>query len=74
MLTGSKPFWSEATGEVIHRILETYPVPAHEIVPAIPAELAALVKAMIDKDPCRRPTLAEIHGQLRRLAGEDARR
>ena len=36
MLTGSKPFWSEATGEVIHRILETYPLPVRVINPAIP--------------------------------------
>jgi ligand-binding sensor domain-containing protein/tRNA A-37 threonylcarbamoyl transferase component Bud32 len=68
MLTGSKPFWSEATGEVIHRILETYPVPAREIVPAVPLELDALIAAMIDKDPARRPSLAALENELRRLA------
>ena len=67
MLTGAKPFWSEATGEVIHRILETYPLPAREINPAIPAELEALIKAMIDKEPARRPALAAIESELRRL-------
>ena len=36
MLTGSKPFWSEATGEVIHRILKTYPLPPREISREIP--------------------------------------
>jgi ligand-binding sensor domain-containing protein/tRNA A-37 threonylcarbamoyl transferase component Bud32 len=68
MLTGSKPFWSEATGEVIHRILETYPLPAREINPGIPADLEALVKAMIDKDPALRPDLAAVESELRRLA------
>jgi serine/threonine-protein kinase len=68
MLTGSKPFWSEATGEVIHRILETYPLPVREINPGIPAELEALVKSMIDKDPARRPPLDAVESELRRLA------
>ena len=68
MLTGSKPFWSEATGEVIHRILKTYPLPPKEISREIPQELNALIMAMIDKDPARRPVLAAIHGELQRLA------
>jgi ligand-binding sensor domain-containing protein/tRNA A-37 threonylcarbamoyl transferase component Bud32 len=70
MLTGSKPFWSEATGEVIHRILETYPLPAREINAAIPRDLEALIKAMIDKDPSRRPPLAAVEKELLRLAAE----
>ncbi len=74
MVTAAKPFWSEATGEVIHRILETYPLPAREINPAIPPELGALVAAMIDKDPRRRPSLEMIEEELRKLADEDARR
>jgi ligand-binding sensor domain-containing protein/tRNA A-37 threonylcarbamoyl transferase component Bud32 len=68
MLTGSKPFWSEATGEVIHRILETYPLAAGQINPLIPLDLEALIKAMIDKEPVRRPALAAVEGELRRLA------
>ncbi len=70
MLTGSKPFWSEATGEVIHRILETYPLPAREINAAIPRDLEALIQAMIDKDPSRRPPLATVEKELLRLAAE----
>jgi ligand-binding sensor domain-containing protein/tRNA A-37 threonylcarbamoyl transferase component Bud32 len=70
MLTGSKPFWSEATGEVIHRILETYPLPVREINAAIPRDLEALIKAMIDKDPSRRPPLAAVEKELLRLAAE----
>ncbi len=73
MLTGSKPFWSEATGEVIHRILETYPLPVREINAAIPAELEALIKAMIDKEPALRPALAAIESELRRLAAKFVR-
>jgi len=68
MLTGSKPFWSEATGEVIHRILETYPLPVREINPAIPRDLEALITAMIDKDPERRPSLAAVEKRLKQLA------
>jgi serine/threonine-protein kinase len=74
MLTGSKPFWSEATGEVIHRILETYPLAVRVINPAIPRELETLIQAMIDKDPARRPSLATVQSELLRLAEEDARR
>ncbi len=55
MLTGSKPFWSEATGEVIHRILETTPLPPKEISYEIPRELNTLIMAMIEKDPAKRP-------------------
>jgi len=68
MLTGSRPFWSEATGEVIHRILKTYPLPPMEISPEVPQELNALIMAMIDKDPAQRPPLAAIRAELRRLA------
>ncbi|MCX6555894.1 MAG: serine/threonine-protein kinase, partial [Candidatus Aminicenantes bacterium] len=68
MLTGSKPFWSEATGEVIHRILKTYPLPPMEISGDVPEELNALIMAMIDKDPDRRPLLAAIQAELLRLA------
>lgn len=75
MLTATKPFWSEATGEVIHRILETYPVPAREISPDVPPELEALIAAMIDKDPAKRPSLAEIEAELDKLyPGADVRR
>ena len=65
MVTGSKPFWSEATGEVIHRILKTYPLPPIEISHEIPRELNALIMAMIDKDPAQRPAAG---GHPRRIA------
>ncbi len=68
MLTASKPFWSEATGEVIHRILETIPLPPKEISHEIPRELNALIMAMIEKDPARRPDLEAIRAELLRLA------
>ncbi len=68
MLTGSKPFWSEATGEVIHRILKTYPLPPIEISREVPGELNALIMAMIDKEPARRPALDALTDELRRLA------
>jgi len=67
MLTGSKPFWSEATGEVIHRILKTYPLAPKEISREIPQELNALIMAMIAKDPAQRPGLAAIRGELQSL-------
>jgi ligand-binding sensor domain-containing protein/tRNA A-37 threonylcarbamoyl transferase component Bud32 len=68
MLTGCKPFWSEGTGEVIHRILDTDPLPAREINPAVPPAAEALIAAMIDKDPARRPPLRQIEKQLEELA------
>ncbi|MEI6613451.1 MAG: two-component regulator propeller domain-containing protein [Chrysiogenales bacterium] len=68
MVTGSKPFWSEATGEVIHRILSSYPLPPMEISREIPRELNALIMVMIDKEPSQRPLLASIRAELQRLA------
>jgi tRNA A-37 threonylcarbamoyl transferase component Bud32 len=68
MVTGSKPFWSEATGEVIHRILKTYPLPPIEISREVPRELNALIMSMIDKVPTQRPVLAAIRAELQRLA------
>ena len=68
MLTGSKPFWSETTGEVINSILKTYPLPPKEISHEVPRELNALIMAMIDKDPAKRPGLAAIRAELSRLA------
>jgi ligand-binding sensor domain-containing protein/tRNA A-37 threonylcarbamoyl transferase component Bud32 len=68
MLTGSKPFWSEATGEVIHRILKTVPLPPREISPGVPRELNDLIMAIVDKDPERRPLLPAIQAELQRLA------
>jgi len=70
MLTATKPFWSEATGEVIHRILETYPLSAREINPRVSPELDALIQSMIDKNPERRPSLETIQGALKNLAVE----
>ncbi|HSQ35313.1 MAG TPA: protein kinase, partial [Candidatus Binatia bacterium] len=67
MLTGSKPFWAEATGEVIHRILQTYPLPPREISRELPQELNALVMAMIAKEPQQRPGLGEIEATLQSL-------
>jgi len=67
MLTGSKPFWAEATGEVIHRILKTYPLPPREISREMPQELSALIMAMIDKDPQQRPGLEKIETTLHSL-------
>jgi ligand-binding sensor domain-containing protein/tRNA A-37 threonylcarbamoyl transferase component Bud32 len=68
MLTGSRPFWSEATGEVIQRILKTYPLPPREISAEVPRELNELIMAMIDKEPERRPLLAAIQAEMQRLA------
>jgi len=68
MVTGSKPFWAEATGEVIHRILKSYPLPPREISREIPKELNSLIMAMIDKAPEQRPGLEAVRAALQRLA------
>lgn len=67
MLTGSKPFWSEATGEVIHHILNDYPLPVEKFSRQVPSELSTLIMVMIDKDPDQRPALAEIQKKLQQL-------
>jgi serine/threonine-protein kinase len=68
MTTGSKPFWSEDTGEVLNRILKTYPLPPREICPDIPRELSSLIVRMLDKEPGRRPGLDDLAQQLQHLA------
>ena len=49
-------------------IRDSYPLPPKEINQEIPRELNALIVAMIDKEPERRPSLDAIQGELRRLA------
>jgi ligand-binding sensor domain-containing protein/tRNA A-37 threonylcarbamoyl transferase component Bud32 len=68
MVTGSRPFWSEDTGEVLNRILKTYPLPPREICPDIPQELSSLIIGMLDKEPGRRPGLEDLWRELQRLA------
>ena len=68
MVTGSKPFWSEATGEVLNCILKTYPLQPREISSEIPIELNSLIMAMLDKYPGLRPDLESLRMKLQLLA------
>ena len=55
MLTGRNPFDKGTYNESLFAIVEDNPPPADEVVPDVPADLAALVNRMMCKSPGGRP-------------------
>jgi tetratricopeptide (TPR) repeat protein len=69
MLTGASPFAARTPVEILRRIDGAAPRPVAEHRPETPAELAALVHALLAKDPGRRPaSAAEVARRLQTLA------
>ena len=68
MLTGRSPF--QGTALQIHRkILTERPPPPRALRPELPAELAALIETLLDKEPSRRPqSSSQVAETLERLA------
>jgi predicted ATPase len=63
LATGRHPFRTSSEGGLLHAIA------AHPVVPpGLPAALDGLVQRMLAKDPCRRPTAAEVAEALTALA------
>ncbi|HEY2738993.1 MAG TPA: serine/threonine-protein kinase, partial [Thermoanaerobaculia bacterium] len=64
-LTGVSPFAGRTPIETLRRIDEAAPRPVTALRPEVPSELAALVHALLEKDPGRRP--ADAAGVAREL-------
>ncbi len=54
MLTGRVPFTGDSAVAIAMKHVQETPVPPRQIVPAIPAELEAVVQRAMAKDPARR--------------------
>lgn len=64
LLTGLPPFTGQNIGELVQKHLSENPPPLPESV-AVSDELRACIIRMLDKDPEKRPSMAEILGCLR---------
>jgi serine/threonine protein kinase len=53
-LTGRKAFQAETLAAVLHSIMSSTPPPAHEVDPAIPRELSAIVARAMARNPAQR--------------------
>ena len=68
-LTGISPFAGRTPIETLRRIDGEAPRPVTALRPAVPSELAALVHALLEKDPGRRPAdAARVVRELEALA------
>jgi len=70
LVTGRPPFLATSAMEVVAKHLMEDPEPPSRYARALPRALDATIFAMLDKDPARRPSLAEL---CRVLANPDAR-
>jgi Tol biopolymer transport system component len=65
MLTGRRPFNGESTVKVLAGILSEEPAPLAQLRPSLPAELDAIVRRCLRKDPARRyQTMADLGAAL----------
>jgi serine/threonine-protein kinase len=65
MLTARPPFTGDSPAAVLHQQINRAPRSPREANPKVPAELDALVMAMLAKDPAERPQrVAQIRAQL----------
>lgn len=60
LLTGRPPFLGDEPLDVMTQHLHAEHEPLHALVAELPAEVEALVGAMLDKVPERRPTMAQL--------------
>ncbi|MCS6912151.1 MAG: protein kinase, partial [Myxococcota bacterium] len=67
VLCGRPPFLAESEGELVTMQLRDDPPRLRELQPDVPEELAALVHRLLEKDPRRRPTMAQVADELERL-------
>ena len=59
MLSGKHPFQGNSPVETMHRVVHHTPEPLARVAPDVPADLALLVDALLEKDPANRPASAE---------------
>jgi eukaryotic-like serine/threonine-protein kinase len=68
MATGALPFHAGSSAEIFRAILDTAPVPAVRLNPAVPAELERIINKALEKDRnLRYQFTAEIRADLQRL-------
>ncbi|GEM_PF-2636280 len=72
MATGVKPFAGQATGEVLHRILQEDPTMPRIVNVRIPRDLETIILKLMEKEPSRRYARAEeVVEDLRRFLSEE---
>jgi hypothetical protein len=67
MLTGTQPFQAEGDGELIAQHMFQPAPPLVQFLPGAPPELAALLAAMLQKEPAARPTMPAVAAELSRM-------
>src|SRR5260370_14557641 len=72
LATGEHPFLAASQIGTLHAILSQPPVRPAMLNPEIPAPLEALILRMLEKEPCLRPTAAEVDAVLAELTGKGA--
>jgi serine/threonine protein kinase len=60
LVTGRPPFVGEAPASIMYQHVQKQPIPPRQLCTAVTAELEALILWMLDKNPDRRPTAAEV--------------
>lgn len=67
LATGTHPFRADSPIDTAHAIAHSDPKLPSALNPAVPSALQALLLAMLDKDPARRPSAPEVDRQLSEL-------
>jgi serine/threonine-protein kinase len=60
LVTGHPPFTADTPASIMYQHVQDDPVPPTEIRPELAGDLEALIFWMLDKDPARRPTAAQV--------------
>ncbi|MDP2341393.1 MAG: protein kinase [Deltaproteobacteria bacterium] len=64
LLTGTNPFRAESLSDTLNRHIDLTPSSPSSLVPAIPADVDALVLRLLSKDPARRPDARSLLDEL----------
>ncbi len=60
MTTGRPPFEGASVLQVLHKLANSEPLPAHEVSPEVPAEVGKFIQCMLSKKPEDRPVSADV--------------
>jgi Tol biopolymer transport system component len=68
MVTGERPFKGDTNVSIISSILKDTPAPVTDLNPALPADLARIIRRCLAKDPARRyQSAADVRNELEDL-------